>query len=210
MPSSASTPRRSRRTRTPLVLVSAVAVAASVTTGATSAHWGDRASAVGLTVTSGAVELTTLDRSAANVSDDDFNGTDTTPIADLASYEVFPGDTIRVAETVRVRLVGDNVAARLTPGEPVIADGPAARWVRVTTDVYPGAATAATLPRTATPLRASDGAYTLEGPQTASYTVVRDYTFDPATPDLTGLDPQVVLSSSHSSLEQVRPARAAG
>ncbi len=195
------------RARRRLLLWIAAVVALGGILGVTLALWRADASVPTAGFQSGALDLTAVgEQSAANVSPDDFNGAQHEGIGNLSQYPVLPGDTIRVAQTVAVRLDGDNVSGALSV-EPRIADGPAAQYVRATPAVYAGTFTALNLPDEAVSLPRNDaGDFLITGATTASYTIVLSYTFDPDTPDLTGLPPEVVETESVGiSLRQIRP-----
>lgn len=183
-------------TRKTKATIAAVALSAVALTGSTLALWSDSASADASALTSGHLTLTPGAQTAADVSPDVTPTTIT-----LDTFRVVPGDTIRIAKTVTIDAVGDNLEAELTVAAPQLTgDGgftvTDARVVEGAYDADDAALAAApSLANSTSPLA-------LDAGDDQEFTVVYDVDFDASAQE--HMDAQAAVGAIQVALTQVR------
>jgi len=198
--------------RTKLIAgVGGVALIAGIAGMSTFALWSDNASVPGGTVTAGTLQVAEVDTYWTDVSPDVAER----GIADIATYELVPGDVVQLTSEVDVALEGANLAANLdisTLEQGVIEAG-AEDYVDISVQLYDGTGAPFNVDTNGNyRFSASDAYENLGGIQVpatlddaADVTAEVTITFDAATPDqvLTGLD-LASFADSGVELTQVR------
>ncbi len=158
----------------------------------TFALWSDTATLSGSTITAGELKFGTVGSPQwTNVT----NGGNTA-IADISTFRIVPGNTVKLTQTVQITATGNDLVAQLTydPGSITIAPELQSR-ITITLGATSNNANVTSLGGNLFKVTPAAGVSTV--------TVTVTVAFDPATPNLEGQAKTVQLSGLKLTLTQV-------
>lgn len=160
----------------------------------TFALWSDSVTLNGSTITAGELKFGTVGSPTwVNAT----NGGNT-PIANISTFKMVPGNTLKMTQTVQITATGDDLKADLTYNPASITIDPAlASHVTVTLGATSSNSNVVSTGNNTFRVTPASGVSTV--------TVTVTVAFDPATPNLDGQTKTVVLNNLALTLTQVAP-----